>query len=180
MLLRFALVTLLFSTLPRSAFADDGTGDTEVTHYYHLTLAADAVGVATLVAGGLAEGPGGRDTAASNALFTGGALTMAFGAPIIHLARGHAGRALGSFALRSAAAGAGMLVAVAANTCDPNTELLCKLDYVGYGFLGGLVVASAIDAAINTEERVPRTTRVWTPTVSASSEGARIGFAAVF
>jgi hypothetical protein len=180
MLPRLAIVMLLFSILPRSAFADDEEPDTVVTHYHHLTLGVDAVGLAALVAGGMAEGPGGRDTSTSNTLFTIGALGMTLGAPAVHLAKGHGVRALGSLGLRAGLASAGMFVAVAANTCDPDKEFLCELDYIGYGFLGGLVVASVIDAAVNTEERVPRHAATWAPTVSATHDGARVGFVAAF
>ena len=180
MLPRLAIAILLFSVLPRSAFADDEDPDTVVTHYHHLTLGVDAVGLAALVAGGMAEGPGGRDTDASNTLFSIGAGTMMFGAPLIHAVRGHGVRAVGSLGLRAGLAGAGMWVAVAANTCDSSKEFLCDLDYIGYGFLGGLVVASVIDAAVNTEEREPRAARVWAPTVSATHDGARVGFVAMF
>ena len=180
MLRRLAIVIVLCSTLPRSAFADDDNEVMVVTNYRHLTLGVDAVGFAALVAGGFAEGPGGRDTPTSNALFTVGAIGMTLGSPIIHLARGHAKSASASFLLRAGLAGAGMYVAVAANSCNSEEEFLCELDYIGYGFLGGLVAASVLDAAFNTEERMPRSGSTWAPTVSATHDGARVGVVASF
>jgi hypothetical protein len=178
---RLLCLALLFCmTLPRLARADDESADTEVTHYHHLTLGVDGASLAVLVAGGLAEGEGGRDTTASSTLMPIGLLGMTFGTPIVHLTRGHTGRALGSFALRVAFASGGMLVAEAARSCNPDEDFLCKLDYVGYGMVGGLVLASLFDAATMTEERVPRRGPTWAPSLSATPGGARVGIAGTF
>lgn len=116
-------------------------------------------------AGGLAEGEGGRDTEASNALFAIGGATTMLATPIIHIARGHTERGVGSLLMRGGLAGVGAVVAFAANSgCHDgessqgilDDDFLCELDYVGYGILGGLIVASAIDAAFMTDERSAR------------------------
>lgn len=183
MLVRLVLVTTLL--VPATALADDTTAP-EPASYRRYTLAADAVGVGLLVAGGFSEGEGGRDTDASDALFTAGGLTMMFGAPIVHASRGHAGRAVGSFLLRGGLAGLGTIIAVSANSdCHDSSaaddgawfpsDFLCELDYVGYGVLGGLVVASAIDAAFLTDEDPEPAT--WAPQAWATSHGAGAGVA---
>lgn len=145
----------------------------ETTSYWKTTAAVDAVGLGLLVAGGFAEGEGGRDTEASNTLFALGGATVMLGAPLVHAARGHGGRAVKSVLLRGGLAGVGMMLAMGANSgCE---GFLCGLDYVGYGMFGGLVVASIVDASMNTTERVrpPR----WTPQVAASADGVRVGAA---
>lgn len=136
-------------------------------------MTVDGIALGMFVAGGIVEGPGGRDTDASEALMSIGMLGGMFGSPIVHLVRGHGIRAVQSFGLRSLATSVGMAVAVSMRDgCD---GFLCEMDYLGYGFIGGLAVAAAIDAAYLTEERVERTTVV--PTIAATSDGARVGVA---
>jgi hypothetical protein len=157
-----------------TAFAQPGEPWSEpVTESYrHQTLVVDGIGLALLVAGGLSEGEGGRDTAASEALFTAGGLTMLVGAPLVHGIRGHRGRAAGSALMRAGLASAGMFVAVSINRgCD---GLLCELDYVGYGVLGGLALATLLDAAYLTDETVETQ---WSPQLAATTDGVRAGVA---
>lgn len=182
MLRRALIVTSLLVSATASA---NEAPEAQTTSYRGYTLAADAVGLSLLVAGGFAEGDNGRDTAASEALFTGGILTTAFATPLIHLSRGHGGRFVGSFLLRSGLAGLGMVIAMEANSgCDDgqpasegtlfDDDFLCELDYIGYGFLGGLIVASALDAAFMTDEEVAPT---WAPRVWAGRDGGGVGAA---
>ncbi len=172
--------------VPATARADDPDEEEETTSYREYTLTTDLVGLSLLVAGGMAEGENGRDTDASGALFAAGSLTSVFGSPIIHLARGHTGRAVGSFGMRLGFATLGASVAMMANSdChhdQPTTEgallppdFLCELDYVGYGVIGGLVVASVVDAAFFTDEKVERAT--WSPQLAATRDGVRVGAA---
>lgn len=181
------LVVVMSLLVSATASAED-VSDVPTTSYRGYTLAADAVGLSLLVAGGLAEADDGRDTSASEALFTGGILTTAFATPLIHLSRGHGGRFVGSFLLRSGLAGLGMVVAMEANSgCDDgqpasegtlfDDDFLCELDYIGYGFIGGLLVASALDAAFMTDEEVAPT---WSPRVWASRDGGGAGAAWVW
>jgi hypothetical protein len=172
-------ILLAFTLAARTAAAQPGHTDrpTETTSYAGYTLAADATSLALLVGGALSEGENGRDTGASNALFTAGALGAFFGSPIIHSIRGHRDRAMGSFGIRGVFASAGMYVGlIMAAGCE---GLLCELDGIGPGVFGGLVVASLIDAAFLTTE-IRERPPTWTPQVSASSEGARIGIAGTF
>jgi hypothetical protein len=177
MLVRLCLIASLL--VPATALADDEP----TTSYRSMTLTADAVGIGMLVAGGYAEGENGRDTDASNALFAVGGLTTLFATPIIHIARGHKERGVGSILMRGGLAGLGMAIAFSANNdChdDKNDGLgdpdfLCELDYVGYGVLGGLIAASVIDAAFMTDEKVERAT--WAPQAWANQHGAGAGVA---
>lgn len=174
---------LLCLLLPASALADDEP----TTSYRKYTLATDAVSLGLLVSGGFVDGQDGRDSATSDALFATGAAGALLATPVIHFARGHRERAVGSFLMRAGMAGAGAMLAVTANQgCDdgkppPNGQILdddflCELDYMGYGILGGLAVAMAIDAAFLTDERVEAGPG-WTPQVAASRDGVRAGFA---
>lgn len=182
-------IPILSLLVPASALAQPAEPAQEeaTTSYRHQTLAVDGIGLALLVAGGLSEGENGRDTDASNALFTVGGLTMLLGAPIIHGARGHTGRAAGSFLMRAGLASGGMVVAIAMNSrCGDGhaaeegalfgDDFLCELDYIGYGMLGGLVVASVIDAAFMTDEAIEPGSQ-WAPQVAATSDGVRVGAA---
>jgi len=184
MLVRLAILSLL---LPATAFAEDPVEpaqDGPTTSYRSQTLVADGVGLALLVGGGLAESGNGRDTGASDAMFTVGGLTIVFATPIIHGARGHGGRAVGSFLMRGGLAAGGALLATAMNSgchdSQPPSEgawfdddFLCELDYIGYGMIGGLVLASVIDAAFMTDE--PTDPARWAPQVAASHDGVRVG-----
>jgi hypothetical protein len=180
------LVVLSFSV--QTAAAQPGATDAGLafepepvtTSYRGYTLAADATSLALLLAGAHLERPGGGDTRESDALFTVGGLGAFFASPIIHLARGHGGRAMSSFLIRGVLASAGMYTGIIMMSgCE---GLLCELDGIGPGMFGGLVVASLIDAAFFTTEvrEVREDARTWTPQVSASSEGARIGVAGTF
>ena len=178
MIRHITIALAMFTLLPRSAVANDDSDAVVTTNYRHLTVSADALGIGLLVGGGLAEGENGRDTQLSNTLFATGYLSASLATPIIHFARGHRGRAVGSFLLRQGLAGAGMLLAMESQRgCD---GFLCELDYVGYGVLGGLITASMIDAALMTEEHAPRERGTWAPTISASHQGARVGIVAEF
>lgn len=147
-------------------------------------LGADQL-VFLMLAGAIAEGEDGRDSTASEAMFTSGWLTMAFAAPAIHLARGQGGRFAGSLLLRAGLAGLGMTVAMQANAdCDDgqppppgvffNDDFLCELDYAGYGIVGGMLVASALDAVFMTDEKVEAR---WAPQVWANRGGGGVGAA---
>jgi hypothetical protein len=176
-MIKSAVVASLLCAAPAAA-------DPHTTSYRSQTLAADGIGLGLLVAGGFAEGEGGRDTRASNTLFTVGILGTLFVTPAIHFARGHRRRAAGSVALRWGMAGGGMLLAMMGNLgCHANQpanddslfgdDFLCELDYIGYGMFGGLIAASVIDAAFMTDERVERPR--WTPQLGATRDGVRVG-----
>lgn len=167
------LATLLESATALAQPTPWQTAEPVTESYRYQTLAVDALGLGLLVAGGIAEGDGGRDTETSEALFTAGGLTMMFGAPIVHGVRGHGGRAVRSTLMRGGLAGLGMLAAMGVRSgCD---GFLCQLDYVGYGLLGGFALAAVLDATYNTDEVVE--TR-WAPQVAATPDGGvRAGIA---
>lgn len=151
------------------------------TSYRAQTLAADGIGIGLYVAGGFAEGESGRDTTASTTLFTVGLLGALVATPAIHLGRGHLRRAAGSLVLRMGMAGAGMLITMmdrrgCDDAADDDDELLgdslCVIDNIGYGLVGGLIAASLIDAAFNTDERERRR---WAPQIRTNRDGVRVG-----
>ena len=80
-------VTLIALGMAAStARADDPTAEPSpaaerVTSYRKYTLTADVLSLSLMVAGGLAEGEGGRDTAASNTLMGVGSMGEAFATP---------------------------------------------------------------------------------------------------
>jgi hypothetical protein len=175
-----AILGLLFAS---SASAQPGLAPVsppaeEVTSYRTWTLASDAASLGLMLGSFAAEGPNGRDTSTSSTLLAVGLGGAFLGAPIIHAARGHWARAGGSLAMRWALAGAGMMIGVASQHCDSG-DAFCKLDGIGPGILGGLVVASLIDAvALTDERRAPAPS--WTPQVAAGRSGVSLGFAAHF
>ncbi|MBL8621110.1 MAG: hypothetical protein JNK64_07390 [Myxococcales bacterium] len=149
-----------------------------VTSYRRYTLTTDAVALGLMVAGGLAEGEGGRDTALSSNLMGVGALGALFATPIIHGVRGHVGRSLGSLALRSGLGAIGGSLGFAMADCRGDDELLCGLDLVGPGVLLGFAAASLIDAATLTDERDGRTG--WAPQLAVTHDRVQVGVAAAF
>jgi len=159
-----------------TAAAEPSTEDTEVTHYRAWTLTADALSTAAVI-GGILAIDGGRTTTATNVLISAGAIGF-FATPIIHVARGHAERALAStFLLRGGLTAIGMMTGeVIAGRCD---ELFCELDAALLGAFGGMVVAAALDSVFLTSE-VRSRAPTWTPQVTASRSGARIGLALTF
>jgi hypothetical protein len=176
MLIRLLLVSTLL--VPATAFADD-----ELTvSYRRMTITADAIGLGLLAAGGIA---GSHDdhspTDARQALWAMGSATM-LGTPIIHIARGHTERGVGALLMRGGLAGIGALVGYTANRgCADgvkNGDEFCELDYVGYGVLGGLVVAAAFDAAFLTDEKVERET--WAPQAWVNPNGAGAGVSVIW
>jgi hypothetical protein len=163
------------------------TREPEVTSYRAQTLIVDGLGIALLVAGGLSEGENGRDTRASGTLFTAGALTITLGSPVVHALNGNRSRGAGSFGMRLGLAGLGAMIAIAGRSrCDdgqppPQGEIfdddfLCELDYLGYGVLGGFIVASLLDAAFMTDKPVQGPPR-WSPRMTASRDGVHVGAA---
>ena len=151
---------------------------TRVTSYRRYTLTADVVSLGMLVAGGLAEGKDGEDTALSTNLMAVGSMSVMFATPIIHGIRGHFGRSLGSLALRSGLGAIGGSLGFAMADCRGSDELLCGLDLVGPGVLLGLAAASLIDAAALTDERDGRTG--WAPQLAVTHDRVQLGVAAAF
>lgn len=80
------------------------------------------------------------------------------GGPLVHLAHGHAGRALGSAALRAGLPLGGALIgsAIGESRCDSETdpELFCGLGEVAAGFIVGVATASIVDAAVLARDQV--------------------------
>jgi hypothetical protein len=152
------LLAILIVLVPAGAIAESAA-DT----YRDRTLLVDSAGLALLVAGNLAQ-DNGRETDASYALYTAGGLVALFGTPYVHLAKGEPERAVYSLGTRAGLATAGMLIAIAAD----------RDEYLGYGVVGGLALASVVDAIWRTDE--PQKLRTaWAPTAMATREGMRVG-----
>ncbi|MBK7078962.1 MAG: hypothetical protein IPH44_42525 [Myxococcales bacterium] len=177
-------VTLIALGMAAStARADDPTAEPSpaaerVTSYRKYTLTADVLSLSLMVAGGLAEGEGGRDTAASNTLMGVGSMGAVFATPIIHGIRGHFGRSLGSLALRSGLGALGGSLGFAMADCRGSDDIVCGLDLVGPGLLLGLAAATVIDAAYLTDERDGRTG--WAPQLAVTHDRVQVGVAAAF
>jgi hypothetical protein len=69
------------------------------------------------------------------------------GAPLVHLAHGNPGRALGSLALHAGLPLAGALVGFAAESCGPTDGAFCGLGGAIIGTGLGMIAATSIDAA---------------------------------
>ncbi len=170
---------------PALAPRTEPAGAAPEASYRATTMTADALCIASMLGSFASEGPGGRDSAATGPLLAAGVIGGAWVSPIIHGLHGHGGRAVASWLIRQGAMGAGMIVGLETASCSPD-EWFCGLDRIGPGALGGLVVASLIDAALlhdDDSERPARTTQAsgaWAPIVAPRSGGATLGFAASF
>src|SRR3954470_17526274 len=153
----------------------------EHTSYRVYTLTADGLSIGALLLGAASESATGRDSDATGGLYTVGLLGGAFVTPIIHGMRGHGGRALGSYLLRSGLMGIGGMIGVASAGRCADTEWFCGLDRMVPGMAGGLVAASVLDAVFLTDETVERPSGPqWTPIVAPRAGGATVGLVAAF
>lgn len=161
--------------------AEPAQPETVTTSYRTSTLVADGLSIAAIAASFASEGPNGRDRAVTGPLLVAGVIGGAWLTPIIHGVRGHGGRAVGSWLLREGAMGLGMIIGVSTANCMGSGDLFCGLDRLGPGLLGGLVVASVLDAAFltdETHERAPAAT--WSPVIAPRQGGGTVGVAASF
>lgn len=78
------------------------------------------------------------------------ALSYFAASPVVHSVHGNFGRALGGLLLHVASPAAGVLVGLAMerSICSSSDEDYCGLAVVGMGFMGGMIAATAIDAAV--------------------------------
>lgn len=152
----------------------------ETTSYRAFTMAADGISIASVLGSFVTEGPDGRDTKASNTLLVLGLVGGSFATPIIHAVRGHGGRAVASYLIRTGAMTIGGLAGIASASCSSGTDS-CGLDRIGPGVVGGLIVASVIDAAFLTDETTERlATSTWSPVIAPRHGGGTVGIAAAF
>jgi hypothetical protein len=152
--------------------------DDLVTSYRPWTMAVDVVSLGTIVGGFAMPGNHFHDT--SDAIISAGILGGFLATPIIHAARGHGMRAVGSFVLRGLVAGTGAMIGVATAECRPE-EWFCGLDRMGPGMTAGLAVAMVIDNIWLTDEHTPRPRAgqpVWSPIVAPRPGGGTLGLAA--
>jgi len=142
--------------------------------YRHVTMAIDAVGISLIAASTLAYSKRGGDDPLAVGLLLAGGVTM-FGTPIVHARHGHGARAGASYLLRSVFVTAGMVAGMEVG-CARDPGLLCGLGpELGWGVVGGYVVASAFDALFLHDFN-----STWTPTLTPSEDGARVGLARTF
>jgi hypothetical protein len=154
--------------------------------YRNQILLASALGVGAFLGGAAAEGPDGRDTSASDALFAVGGITTFIVPPIIHFAHGELGRGGGSFGVRYGLAGIGALVGMSAYSCNEDEEFLCKMNGIGPGMLVGVAIASLIDAfaiakqPTSEEPKRRGPLRVFQPVVTTTNGGGQVGLVGTF
>ncbi|MBI2390463.1 MAG: hypothetical protein HYV09_12815 [Deltaproteobacteria bacterium] len=147
------------------------------TWYGWQNLAIDGAAVTLLYVAGNASG---RD---NDSFGYGAVATYALGGPIIHLAHGNPGTALGSLALRVGAPVGGAMLGCAADA--DSSELGC-LGGAVVGFLLGYGTAVAVDAAALAyeEHEAPRawskTRPLVTPTASWTGHAGSIGLQGLF
>ena len=143
--------------------------------YRTVTIVNDVVGVAALTVGLEGLFHGGNETASGVLLVVGSAMA-GLGDPLIHLAYGHGGRAIASYLIRGATTSVGLMAGMAAENCRDHAELFCGLEGSLWGMTAGLAVAGVADALILHGFG----SQMWTPTVSPSDGGARVGIAGGF
>ena len=98
-----------------------------------------------------------------------------FATPVVHALRGHGSRAGASYLLRSAFVSVGFVAATQVG-CAREPGWFCGFGAeLAIGVAGGFAVASALDAVL-----LHRGSSTWTPTVTHSEGGARIGIATTF
>ena len=125
----------------------------------------------------LSEGEGGRDTEASNTLFSLGMGGFVLSGPTVHVFQGNWRGALGSLGLRLFVPGLTMVIAVATADCD---ELFCELDRMAPGWVAGAALATIIDAAFLAKKKKPRESPSVLPYAGASRNGGLVGVSGRF
>jgi hypothetical protein len=157
---------------PRSAATSATPSESS---YGHVTLAIDAVGVGMIAGGMLVYGAYGLESKPASVLVGVGGLTAGLGTAITHVVHGQHGRAVATYAMRSGLASVG-LVTASAISCANERETLCELTpNMTWGIAGGLAVAGALDALF-----LHGSDSTWSPIVTPSDDGARVGIATSF
>jgi len=113
--------------------------------YRWQTTAADAAAVSAAVAGFALEGKDGAlGYVPSNTLMTIGISGYFLGAPIVHVANKHYGRAAASLALRVGLPIVGAAIGARFADCTGD-RFLCGLDEMGKGMMAGAAAAVVVD-----------------------------------
>jgi hypothetical protein len=142
--------------------------------YRSATLSLDAVGIGLLAASTAAYAQRGGDDPLAVGLLLAGGLTM-LGTPVVHALHRQWPRAGASYLLRTIFVTTGMVVGMEIG-CARDPGWLCGLGpELGWGAVGGFVVAGALDALLLHGSR-----STWTPTITPSDDGARVGIARTF
>jgi len=164
-------------------------------HWYGWqTLATDAawVGLVGIAVTAIAVDPSVSDEGAPNAVaiiaMVPAVPTYLFGAPIVHAAHGHWGKAGASFALRLGAPaafgylGTGLGKLACPGNASDKSNYRCVNGTSVAGAFAGLVAAISLDAALLARESVPSHPSVggWAPTVSVNRGGFSVGLGADF
>ncbi len=156
--------------------------DAGTKSYWYQTLGADGLAFAFTLAGARGNGDAG---------VTLGLGTYLLGAPIIHVAHGRPGRAVGSVAMRIGLPFLGAMVGAALepkHNCRPGVDSFeCGDDEgpsgeVVLGLLLGVVGASLIDATVMADGDAPaaKPQRTLAPTARASQHGIALGLSGTF
>ena len=155
---------------PGSAPPADAPTEQVVTTRYGWQIAAVDVAVVAAAAG-LGENGGVQV----------GIAGLLLGGPIVHLAHGHSGRALGSLGLRAGVPVAGTFAfALACNASDddPSGETLHCLGPAAAGFLLGLAVVETVD--LISARDVESSALPVAPTLTVGGGAAQLGLAGRF
>ncbi len=171
----------------RGGCETDGAPSTQGRWYGYQTLIVDGASV-LLGLSSVSLGAAGGIASAG---------TYVFGAPIVHLAHGNGGMfaaSLGTRVVSPVIGGAtGYLAAKAVDPCRGGGDFVCGAPIAGVliGVVSGFLAASALDAALYSkvpkEKKEPKEeAKRWDgqprvlPTVSASPNGASVGFGGTF
>lgn len=142
--------------------------------YRNVTMAVDAISVGLIAGGMIVYQTRGLESIPGHVLVGAGGLA-ALGTPIIHATRGHVSRGGASYVIRAGMTTVGMLTAIGV-TCANEPGFLCELTpNMWWGIAGGVAVSGALDALL-----LHDASSTWSPTVTPTDDGARVGIAKIF
>lgn len=131
-----------------------GPGSTRTRWYGWQTLIVDLGGMMAYSAWFTAAGEGDARTNANNVMGPIWYGAYALGAPIVHAAHGHWGRAAGSLAMRTAGVAAVALVGMGIGSLASGGDSDGAAAGLAVGVLAGVVTPIVIDAAVLSREKV--------------------------
>lgn len=168
-----ALAAALSLTSSRSAHADELDADVEVedVSYRGHIVASDGVAVALMIGALATDNEGLADASL---------VTAGLGAPMVHLAHGNPGRAVGSLALRAGATFGGLALGAAVCDSGGSSEGFECLGPVLIGGALGYGAAAIIDAAVlGHQTRTVRPLPV-APRLAMSRDSVQLGIGGSF
>ena len=184
------ILTLSILTLPGLAMAQDAPGvhpamahpaTADIPESTQVERYGWQIGLLDTAAFLMVVSAAGSD---SGGLAVVGGGTYLLGGPSVHAARGHAGRALGSLALRVGLPLLGAQILQSGSSCDPEFEDSCGDDDMGRKIVGGMagvLAAGVIDWFIlGKEEHKVGSARLQPSIAPTPGGGGQIGLMGVF